>query len=166
MTTRAQPGQTADDVGQARARPRPLTETWVGKALLVDIDDGDRPCLLDPGLDALEGIEGPDTQLLDRGRIEQSAGRRNRSAGPDTPAARNRISAQTTAAIFEGVSWSLDITAEAAVFTSDNNSTRPVRHAQIRRVRSTRDARAQTQMEVRRRMRVPPEQRPAGLCVS
>ena len=68
----AHPGQSADDVRQARARPRPLTEPGVGKALLVDIDDGDRPRLLDPGVDALEGIEGSDAQLLDRSRVEQA----------------------------------------------------------------------------------------------
>jgi hypothetical protein len=40
-----------------------------GEAPFIDIDDGDRPCGLHAGVDALEGIEGPDAELLDRGRI-------------------------------------------------------------------------------------------------
>ena len=43
-----------------------------GEALLVDVDDGDRPDGLDPGIDALERIEHPDAQLLDRGGIDDA----------------------------------------------------------------------------------------------
>ena len=65
---RAHPGQGVDDVGDAGARPGPLPEPGIGEALLVDIDDGDRPCLLHPGIEQLEGVEGADTQLFDRQR--------------------------------------------------------------------------------------------------
>ena len=63
----AEPGQVGDHVGDPRPRPRPLAE--LRQALLVDIDDGDRPCGLHAGIDALEGIEGPDPDFLDRRRI-------------------------------------------------------------------------------------------------
>ena len=63
----AEPGQFGDEVGDPRARPRPLPELF--QALFVDIDDGDRPCGLLARIDALEGVEGPDPNLLDRSRI-------------------------------------------------------------------------------------------------
>ena len=67
---RAHPGQSVDDIGDARARPWPLAEPGIGQALLVDVDDGDRPCLLHPGIDKLEGIESADSQLFHRRRID------------------------------------------------------------------------------------------------
>ena len=63
----AEPGQVGDEVGDPRPRPRPLAELF--QALVVDVDDGDRPCGLLAGIDALEDIEGPDANFLDGRRI-------------------------------------------------------------------------------------------------
>ena len=63
----AQPGQFGNEIGDPRPRPRPLAELF--QALVVDIDDGHRPCGLLAGIDALEEIEGPDANFLDGGRI-------------------------------------------------------------------------------------------------
>ena len=63
----AELGQPRDQVGDARARPRPLAE--LAQAFLVDIDDDDRPLRGDAGLDDLEEIEGPQAQLFERARI-------------------------------------------------------------------------------------------------
>ena len=40
---RTEPGQFGDEIGNPRARPRPLPELF--QALVVDIDDGDRPAV-------------------------------------------------------------------------------------------------------------------------
>ena len=64
---RAEPGQFGDEIGDPGARPRPLPELF--QALVVDIDDGDRPDGLLARVDALEGVEGPDADFLDRRRI-------------------------------------------------------------------------------------------------
>ena len=63
----AQPGQLGNEIGDPRPRPRPLAELF--QALVVDIDDGHRPCGLLAGIDALEEIEGPDANFLDGSRI-------------------------------------------------------------------------------------------------
>ena len=64
---RAEPGQFGDEVGKPGARPRPLPELF--QALVVDIDDGDRPDGLLARLDALEGVKGPDANFLDGSRV-------------------------------------------------------------------------------------------------
>ena len=55
-------GSAGDHVGDARARPRPLPE--LAQALLVDVDDDDRPLRRDAGLDDLEHIEGAQRAAL------------------------------------------------------------------------------------------------------
>ena len=67
ITTAPSRVSSVDEVGDPGARPRPLPELL--QALLVDVDDGDRPCGLLAGLDELEGVEGPDPDFLDRSRI-------------------------------------------------------------------------------------------------
>ena len=64
---RTEPGQFGHEIGNPGARPRPLPELF--QALVVDIDDGDRPDGLLARLDALEGVKGPDADFLDRSRI-------------------------------------------------------------------------------------------------
>ena len=68
----AQPRQFGDEVGDPRPRPWPLAELF--QALVVDIDDGDRPCGLLAGIDALEKVKGPDANFLDRSRIGDAKG--------------------------------------------------------------------------------------------
>ena len=65
----AEPGQVGNDVGDARPRPRPLTEFRIGQAPFVDVDDGDRPHRLLAWFQHLEDIEGSDPDLGDRSRI-------------------------------------------------------------------------------------------------
>jgi hypothetical protein len=56
------------------------------QALFVDIDDGDRPCGLHPGIDELESIESSDPKLLDRRRIGDPEGReRDQERQADQP---------------------------------------------------------------------------------
>ena len=64
---RAEPGQFGDEIGNPGARPRPLPEFF--QALVVDIDDRNRPHRLLARVDALERVERPDPDLFDRGRI-------------------------------------------------------------------------------------------------
>ena len=64
---RAEPGQFGDEIGNPGAWPRPLPELF--QALVVDIDDGDRPDGLLARLDALESVKGPDADFLDRRRV-------------------------------------------------------------------------------------------------
>ncbi len=64
---RAEPGQFGDEIRDPGARPRPLPELF--QALVVDVDDGDRPRRLLAGIDALESVKGPDANFLDRRRI-------------------------------------------------------------------------------------------------
>ena len=64
---RAEPRQFGDEVRNPGARPRPLPELF--QALVVDVDDGDRPRSLLAGIDALESVKGPDTNFFDRSRI-------------------------------------------------------------------------------------------------
>src|SRR5258708_29465246 len=70
----AEAGQISNQIRDPRPWPRPLAE--FRQALLVDIDNGDRPCGLHPGIDELEGVEGSDPKLLDRGRIGDPEGRK------------------------------------------------------------------------------------------
>ena len=63
----AEPGQVDDDVRDPCPRPGKLAE--FGQALFVDIDDGDRPCGLHAGVEALKSIEGSDPKFLDRSEI-------------------------------------------------------------------------------------------------
>ena len=65
----AEPGQVGNDVGDARPRPRPLTEFRIGQAPFVDVDDRDRPHRLLAWFQHLEDIEGSDPDLGDRSRI-------------------------------------------------------------------------------------------------
>ena len=65
----AEPGQVGNDVGDARPRPRPLTESRIGQAPFVDVDDRDRPHRLLAWFQHLEDIEGSDPHLGDRSRI-------------------------------------------------------------------------------------------------
>ena len=88
----AEPGQIGDQIGDPRPRPGPLAE--FGQALVVDIDDGDRPCGLVRGDRALEGVEGPDPEFLDRGGIGDAQARRTRSAAQGTSAAHSRAPLQ------------------------------------------------------------------------
>ncbi len=67
ITTAPSRGQFGDEIRDPGARPRPLPELF--QALVVDVDDGDRPCGLLAGIDALESVKGPDADFLDRGRI-------------------------------------------------------------------------------------------------
>ncbi|MGY2932387.1 hypothetical protein ACVWZ6_001989 [Bradyrhizobium sp. GM6.1] len=63
-----------DHVGDPRPRPRPLAE--LGEALVVDVDDGDRPRRLVARIDQLKHVERAQPQFLDRRRIpEPSAGK-------------------------------------------------------------------------------------------
>ena len=64
---RAEPGQFGDEIGNPGPRPRPLPELF--QALVVDVDDGDRPCRLLARIDALESVKSPDANFLDRRRI-------------------------------------------------------------------------------------------------
>ena len=64
---RTKPGQFGDEVGNPGARPRPLPELL--EALVVDIDDGDRPCGLVARIDALKRVEGPDANFFDGSRV-------------------------------------------------------------------------------------------------
>ena len=54
-------GQARDQVGDARARPRPLAERL--QAFLVDIDDDDRPLLGDARLEHLKEVEGLEVEF-------------------------------------------------------------------------------------------------------
>ncbi len=65
----AEPGQVGNDVGDARPRPRPLTESRIGQAPFVDVDDRDRPHRLLAWFQHLEEIEGSYPHLGDRSRI-------------------------------------------------------------------------------------------------
>ena len=68
----AQTCQVRDDVGDPRSRPRPLSKLRAAETVFVDIDNGDRPHLLHPGVDRLKRIEGADAQLLHRGGIDHA----------------------------------------------------------------------------------------------
>ena len=63
----AEIGQLRYQIREPRPRPRPLSELF--QALVVDIDDGDRTCGLLARIDALEGVEGSNADLLDRSRV-------------------------------------------------------------------------------------------------
>ena len=65
----AEPGQIVDDIGKPGARPRPLAQPGISEAPFIDVDDGDGTRGLHAWVDDLKGIERPDTELLDRGRI-------------------------------------------------------------------------------------------------
>ena len=69
---RTEPGQFGDEVGNPSPRPRPLPELF--KALVIDIDDGNRPCGLLARIDALEGVKGPNANFLDGSRIGDAKG--------------------------------------------------------------------------------------------
>ncbi len=60
-------GQTSYQIRDPGPRPGKLPE--FRQARFVDIDNGDRPCRLHARVDALEGIEGSDANLLDGGGI-------------------------------------------------------------------------------------------------
>ena len=62
------------------------------QALVVDIDDGDRPHRLYARIDQLETVEGADPQFLDRGG-SQTRARQSRPAAQGTPAGHSRTSA-------------------------------------------------------------------------
>ncbi len=66
----AEPGEAGDDVGEHRARPRPLPDLL--EARLVDIDDDHRPDRLLPRAEHLKQIEGPQPQFLERPRIDMA----------------------------------------------------------------------------------------------
>ncbi len=68
--------QAVDEIGDARARPRPLADR--PQALLVDIDDDDRPLRRIARMQHLEQIEDANPKLLDRQRIGDRAVRRAR----------------------------------------------------------------------------------------
>ena len=57
-------GELGDEIGDARAGPRPLTE--FAQACLIDIDDHDGPLRCDAGLDDLKDIESPQPELFKR----------------------------------------------------------------------------------------------------
>jgi hypothetical protein len=69
----AERGELVDQIGDPGPGPGPLAK--FRQALFVDVDNGDRPCRLHPGLDHLEGIEGPEPDLLDRKGIGDAQGR-------------------------------------------------------------------------------------------
>ena len=65
----AEPGQFIDQIRDPGPRPWPLAELL--QALVVDINDDDRPCRFVVRVEPLEGIEGPNPKLLDRGGIQR-----------------------------------------------------------------------------------------------
>ena len=103
----AELGQVGDQIRDVRPRPWPLSE--LGQALFVDIDNGDRPCGLDPRLDDLKRIEGPDPKLLDRRRDRRRAAPQARPGAQGRPASHSRTFARTSAAISSAASCRLDI---------------------------------------------------------
>ncbi len=68
-------GQIRDHVRDPRSRPRPLAK--LGQAFVVNVDDGNRRLReLGAGIDALERIEGPDPDFLDRRRVGEAQRRK------------------------------------------------------------------------------------------
>ncbi|MGY4457312.1 hypothetical protein ACVWYI_001272 [Bradyrhizobium sp. LB13.1] len=77
-------GEVLDQIGDPRPRPRPLAE--LGEALVVDVDDGDRPRRLVARIDQLKHVEGAEPQFLDRRRIpEPGAGKHDQQPKAHQP---------------------------------------------------------------------------------
>src|SRR4029079_1328817 len=62
--------QTRNNVGDARARPRPLTEAV--QAFLVNVDDDNRPLRRLARMQDLKEVKDADTKLLQQDRIGKS----------------------------------------------------------------------------------------------
>ena len=63
----AERGQARDEIGHDRARPGPLADPL--EALLVDVDDHDRPQRRLPRLERLVEVEAPEPQPFEQGRV-------------------------------------------------------------------------------------------------
>ena len=90
MPARASLGQTRDEIGDERARPRPLPELL--QALFVDIDDDDRPLRCIARMQHLKEIENADAKLFDRtrDRPSRSASKRDQQQKRSARAKPNR----------------------------------------------------------------------------
>ena len=87
--------EIGDEIRDPRPRPGPLAE--FRQALFVDVDDGDRACRLNAGIEALESIEGPDAKLLDRREVGNAQCRNANQQRKAQQPAHSRTSAQTSA---------------------------------------------------------------------
>ena len=127
---RTESRQPVDDLRDARARPGPLTELGISKALFVDIDDGHRPHRLHPWAQDLEVVEGPDAQFLHQGRIGDA---QTRKAQQQQQADRARIAEPAREPSWHGLQSLHDRTAIARLASTGRASRGLRRHPPLSR---------------------------------